>query len=432
MTSFRFALLGLTGFGNAVYRKLKDQGLSPSCVITRRENSSFPFYKERDFFEEMKEEDIPCFLEDEGEAYALSQGLDAIVVATYHRILEKNFYQSFPMALKVHPSILPLYRGPNPFYWPIVDGKRETGITIHELGEQIDNGRIYWQKTLSILENETQGSLRMRLADLSAEGICELVRRANEQQLEPIAEAPEISENAFWARSVSDTDRIINLSSSREELTLKLNALSPFPGAILKDNEENPDPGVESEGPMRFNSLTGKVIKLRPVQKQDVKTAVRWRNVPEIRDSQMGFRFPVTEEMEEIWNHRARNYMPNIMICSIDDLSDGVHVGFVQLSEIDWISRTALFGITIGEIDRHGRGLGTEASQLIFDYAFSVLNLDRIWLQVPSFNEKAMKIYRKCGFKEEGRLRNQLSLNNAKYDVLIFGLMRTEFLKSKK
>ena len=85
----------------------------------------------------------------------------------------------------------------------------------------------------------------------------------------------------------------------------------------------------------------------------------------------MGLRLPVTKEMEEKWYQKVLDGQNNFKIVyAIEDIEDDEFVGFVMLTKIDWISRTADFGISIGEKDRRGKGIGSEVMNIFIKYAF--------------------------------------------------------------
>lgn len=142
----------------------------------------------------------------------------------------------------------------------------------------------------------------------------------------------------------------------------------------------------------------------------------------------MGYRFPVTEAMEDRWYDQIlADQSGRRASFAIEDSVDGVLVGFVHLTEIDWPSRTAQFGIVIGDRSRQCRGIGSEATALALRYAFDTLNLDRLELRVSEINARARHIYLKLGFHEEGRLRKAAYIDGAVIDVVIMGILREEF-----
>lgn len=97
------------------------------------------------------------------------------------------------------------------------------------------------------------------------------------------------------------------------------------------------------------------------------------------------------------------------------------------------ISSKTFFGllvkvIDIGEKEYWGQGYGKEALSILLNYAFQELNLHRVSLRVFSFNEKAIKLYKNLGFKEEGNSRQSLYRNGHWHDILHMGILKEEFI----
>lgn len=180
--------------------------------------------------------------------------------------------------------------------------------------------------------------------------------------------------------------------------------------------------------PLAPEMLAGKVARLRPLRAADRTISVRWRNDPQIRDNILGYRFPVTEEMEADWiDGVLKDQSRSRLVLAIEDKTDGALVGFVYLNGIDWFARNAEFGILIGDRSRQGKGLAKEALALVAGYAFETLNLDKLYLRVAAFNETALRLYRTFGFVEEGVQRQQAFVDGRYHDVVLFGLLRNEY-----
>jgi diamine N-acetyltransferase len=182
----------------------------------------------------------------------------------------------------------------------------------------------------------------------------------------------------------------------------------------------------------RFQNLHDDIVRLRPLEPADVSVTVAWRNDPLIRDQILSLRFPVTHVMEAKFIERAiAGEGTDQCVLGIVDRSDDALCGLVYLRDIDWISRHAGFGIMVGRQDRQRRGLGRRALHLILRHGFDVLNLERIYLYVVQYNRNAINLYESAGFVHEGRLRNHVALDGRYHDLLVMGLLRTEFEKLK-
>src|SRR5438876_41271 len=121
--------------------------------------------------------------------------------------------------------------------------------------------------------------------------------------------------------------------------------------------------------------IVGKKCRLRPLERSDLTRAIEWHNDPKTRAAVLGYRFPVTEKMEESWyDGILADQGGRRASFAVEDSFDGAHVGFVHLSEIDWPCRLAHFGIVIGDTKRQNRGIGSEATELTLVYGFETLN----------------------------------------------------------
>lgn len=107
--------------------------------------------------------------------------------------------------------------------------------------------------------------------------------------------------------------------------------------------------------------------------------------------------------------------------------ADGKLIGRCGLMAIDATHRTAMLGIGIGDRAYWGRGYGREAVRLLVDYAFRYRNLRRVWLWVHADNERAIRAYLACGFREEGRLREHVWSNGRYVDAVHMGVLRDEW-----
>ncbi len=86
-----------------------------------------------------------------------------VVGAGYMRVLSPAFLERFPAILNVHPSLLPEFRGLRAVPRALEAGKRETGVTVHFMVEEVDAGPIVAQERVRILPGDTEESLLARL-----------------------------------------------------------------------------------------------------------------------------------------------------------------------------------------------------------------------------------------------------------------------------
>jgi RimJ/RimL family protein N-acetyltransferase len=106
-------------------------------------------------------------------------------------------------------------------------------------------------------------------------------------------------------------------------------------------------------------------------------------------------------------------------------------IGLAGLRNIEYLNRKADLMVCICEKKLRGRGLGTESVLLVLEYAFRKLNLHSVMLYVYDFNRKAIKCYRKCGFKTIGIRRQAKLIDNKFHDAIYMDILAEEFLKRK-
>ena len=115
----------------------------------------------------------------------------------------------------------------------------------------------------------------------------------------------------------------------------------------------------------------------------------------------------------------------------IEESEGNTAIGVTSLINIDTKNRNAECIIDIGEKEYWGKGYGTEALKMLLEYAFLELNLHRVSLRVFSFNESAIHIYNKIGFRKEGIMRESIYRNGKWHDIIIMGVLKREYLSQQ-
>ena len=170
--------------------------------------------------------------------------------------------------------------------------------------------------------------------------------------------------------------------------------------------------------------IYGKKTRLRRIEREDIPTFVRWFNDPEVRTFLL-VNSPISHAQEEKWFERKLEEKDSELF-AIETL-DGTHIGNIGLHDINWTHRQAEMGIVIGEKEYWSRGFGSDAIRTLLTFAFDEMNLHRIFLKVYEDNERAIRSYKKCGFRLEGTLREAIFRKGTYYDEHIMGILRSEF-----
>jgi RimJ/RimL family protein N-acetyltransferase len=177
--------------------------------------------------------------------------------------------------------------------------------------------------------------------------------------------------------------------------------------------------------------LTGSLIRLRAVEMDDLDRYLAWINDAEVvQYLATAAPHPVSRVQEEEWIKQAVTHTrPPEITYAIETLEGARHIGSVSLHRVGHPARHASLGIMIGDKTYWSRGFGTDAVLTMLRYAFEELNLNRVSLEVHDFNARAIACYRKCGFIEEGRLRQDRYRNGQYGDTIVMGVLREEFRK---
>ena len=173
--------------------------------------------------------------------------------------------------------------------------------------------------------------------------------------------------------------------------------------------------------------FVGRFVNLRRHRMEDLPAVVRWYRDPEMARLTRYHANPMSaEEVERFF--RGRMMADDALAYAIVELPSHRLIGFTTFSGLDADNGSVLFHITIGERDAWGRGLGTEATELMLGHAFENLGLHRVGLSVFSYNTRAIRAYEKAGFRHEGRLRDAIQRDGRYWDEIQMGILREEWL----
>jgi len=171
--------------------------------------------------------------------------------------------------------------------------------------------------------------------------------------------------------------------------------------------------------------LKGKVCCLSPIDGSYAEKVAQWSNDLELSLLTGDISDMITVELQRQYLENMNN--PGRYGFYILDAEGSEVIGIVRLMRVNLVGRSAVAGIFIGEKDVRGKGIGTEAANLLLDFGFNVLNLRNIMAEVFSFNKASLKICEKCGFKEIGRRRNVIRYGQYEFDEVFLDILDTEF-----
>lgn len=165
----------------------------------------------------------------------------------------------------------------------------------------------------------------------------------------------------------------------------------------------------------KITSIEGAQIRLEPITLDFVSEEYRaWLNDPEVFLHLATSHYTLQKLREYVADRIQRG---DVFFWAILDKATKTHIGNVKLEPVNWDTKTAIFGIMIGNKNFWGRGIATEATVLVSDFSLIELGLERIDLGVKESNVAAFKAYQRAGFEldsvESGmikmkKLRNKL------------------------
>jgi methionyl-tRNA formyltransferase len=232
---------------------------------------------------------------------------DLFVAASYGKIIPASLLQIPKYRLNVHPSLLPKYRGAAPIHWPILNGDKETGVSIIDIAEKLDAGDIYCQEKIPIDPRADAAQLASELARFSYGILKKVLGQVQEGRLQG---TPQNASEATLAPQLSKQDGELSLAAmTAEEMDRKVRGLQPWPGAYCFINNErialletdlpgkttSEKPGtlleIEKEGGVLIATQDGilKILMVKPEGKKTMTAA----------DFARGRRFAVGATLQE-------------------------------------------------------------------------------------------------------------------------------------
>ena len=185
---------------------------------------------------------------------------------------------------------------------------------------------------------------------------------------------------------------------------------------------------------MKSPFIIGKRIYLRPLNPKDLESGYHdWVNDPETNRYLASGVKPVSFSQLSDYYTKIMNSATDVMFAIVVKKADR-YIGNIKIGNIDWINRHANCGRLIGDKKYWRKGYGTEALEMVIDYAFNTLNLNRICSGAISDNISAIRSCEKAGMKKEGLLP-QCRFNGGKYkDVVQLSITKDRFdnLRKKK
>lgn len=183
--------------------------------------------------------------------------------------------------------------------------------------------------------------------------------------------------------------------------------------------------------PVTVRKLIGEQVSLAVPRRADVEAWTRWMNDLDVV-LPLGYEayYPVTEEalarqIGDVAEKRDH-------VFTIVENGTGRSIGQAQFFAVDAVNRCGRIGMMIGEKELWGRGYGAAALRLLLDHAFDLLNLNSVDLEVYAFNTRALRCYRRAGFREIGRRRARRLIAGVYHDSVLMDLLAEEHRATRR
>lgn len=165
----------------------------------------------------------------EGIRQVLELQPDLIVTAAYGQILPEPVLEAPKYGcINVHASLLPKYRGGAPIHHAIINGEKETGVTIMYMVKALDAGDMLLQRAIPITSEDDVGTMHDKLANLGAELLKEVLPSILDGTVQAV---PQDDEQATFAPNITREDEKIDWKRSARELDCQIRGLCPWPVA---------------------------------------------------------------------------------------------------------------------------------------------------------------------------------------------------------
>lgn len=153
--------------------------------------------------------------------------VDLVIIGTWKEKISSKTYNIPKIAtVNVHPSLLPKYRGPNPYIQTILNGEQFSGVTLHLVNDEYDAGAILKQEKIRIFENDTSKELRERTVRTARGLVSELISDLEHKVLTPVNQEDRFA--SYYPNITGDEMMLDFEYQTSDEISRTIRALHPF------------------------------------------------------------------------------------------------------------------------------------------------------------------------------------------------------------
>lgn len=233
----KIALFGIHKFLSETLFALESQDLFPQIVILPTVDSIYHTMAEEFCIKHKIAFARPHSVNDpEFITFLKRTSVNRIIVTGYNEIFSNELLSVGTMgAVNCHGGLLPEERGPVPYKWAIYDGRKDTGVTYHQMTEKLDQGKFFVKNRIPICETDTNQDLFEKVCIDASKTIPIFFNKLNLDEL-VIEEDGSAIEIGKYKGQIPERLTHFDLSLPVDELSRRVRAFSPRPGVFLTEN----------------------------------------------------------------------------------------------------------------------------------------------------------------------------------------------------
>lgn len=185
---------------------------------------------------------------------------DLIVTAAFGQFLPSTLLHAPKYgAINVHASLLPKYRGAAPIHYAIINGEKQTGVTIMYMEKKMDAGDVLTQRSIPITTEDDVGTMFEKLSFLGRDLLLDTLPGLFNEEIQAI---PQNEKEVTYAPMINSEQERINWKQTAEELDCKIRGMRPFPGAFTYLNGKRFKIWAVKPSSKQTEALPGTVIEI--------------------------------------------------------------------------------------------------------------------------------------------------------------------------
>ena len=173
-------------------------------------------------------------------------------------------------------------------------------------------------------------------------------------------------------------------------------------------------------------NLVGEKIVLRAIEIKDSEILLSIINDPETEYMLGGWSFPVSSKDQTHWIEMLESNITTLR-CVIETKDNLEAIGVIMLTDIDYKNGNTEIHIKLAKGAVRGKGYGSDAIRTILKYAFEELRLHCVYSRVNSFNNPSKRVFEKCGFTLEGKLKHRFFKRGKYIDVHSYSIINEDY-----